>query len=68
MWTTHYVFLKQVAVGALKPGKAKTVSLSYNLPTGTSASGQYALGVIDATNIVAEIDETNNLIVFGPLP
>jgi len=61
-------FLKQVAVGALNPGKAQGKKLSYMLPTGQTASGQYVIAVIDATNTVLETDESNNVIVFGPLP
>lgn len=38
------------------------------LPPGTTASGQYVIAVLDAANVIAEQDETNNVIVFGPMP
>jgi uncharacterized repeat protein (TIGR01451 family) len=60
--------LKTIAVGALKPGQKQKKTVSVTLPTGSSASGQFVLAVVDAANVVAETNENNNVIVFGPLP
>jgi subtilase family serine protease len=35
---------------------------------GENATGKYVIAVIDGDKSVAEIDETNNIIVFGPIP
>lgn len=59
--------LKEVAVGALKPGKSQSKNLSYSLPLGESATGRYVIAVIDADNSVQEVDEGNNRVVGGPL-
>lgn len=61
-------FLRQVAVGALNPGHAQGKNLSYMLPTGQTASGKYVIAVIDATGLITETDETNNVLIFGPIP
>ncbi len=60
--------LKQVATGKVKLVKPKKRTLAVRLPTGTSASGEFVIAVIDADNRVAECDENNNVIIFGPLP
>jgi hypothetical protein len=61
-------FLKQVATGKIKAGKSKDRTISYSFKAGNSATGKYIIAVIDAGNTVAEADETNNNISFGPLP
>ena len=61
-------FLKQVATGTVKTAKSKTKTLSYSLPSGETASGEYIIAAIDADNTVAEANEGNNAIVFGPVP
>jgi len=61
-------FLKKVATGKIKAGKSKNTSISYSFKSGNSAAGKYIIAVIDAGNTVAESDETNNNISFGPLP
>jgi hypothetical protein len=38
------------------------------LSPGESAAGKFVIAVVDATNAVEEMNEGNNLIVFGPLP
>ncbi len=62
------LFLEQVTVGALKPGRAKSKKMKYKLPIGQTASGQYVIAVLDATGLIAEQDETNNALIFGPIP
>ena len=61
-------FLKKAATGKIKAGKSKNTSISYSFKPGDSAAGKYIIAVIDAGNAVAEADETNNNISFGPLP
>jgi len=62
------LLLKQQATGTVKLGKPKKRTLSAKLPVGVNGSGQFILAVIDADNTVAECNEGNNVIVFGPLP
>jgi subtilase family serine protease len=57
-----------VGTGKIRTGKGKVIRLSYNFPTGQNATGKYIIAVIDKDNTVKEIDETNNIIVFGPIP
>jgi len=57
--------LKEVRVKRLKPGKQRKKGLSVNLTA--PAIGQYVLAVVDATTLVAERDEGNNTVPFGPL-
>ena len=59
--------LKQQATGSVKLSKPKKKTLSANLPTGISGDGKFIIAVIDADNTVAECNEFNNIIVFGPL-
>ena len=61
-------FLKQVATGHIKSEENKTRTLSYSFPLGETASGKYIIAVMDADNTVVEIDESNNYVVFGPIP
>ena len=60
-------FLKSFSTGKLKAGKGKNINLSYNLPTGISASGKYVIAVIDPSNLVGDINESNNIVGFGPI-
>lgn len=60
--------MQRVTVGALMPGRAQRVILSYSLPSGQNASGKYVIAVIDATGLIPERDESNNVLVFGPIP
>jgi subtilase family serine protease len=62
------IYLNQVATGTIKAGKSKTRTLSYNFSTGETASGKYVMAVIDADNTVEESNESNNYVVFGPIP
>lgn len=55
-------------IKAIKAGKTGKASLTATLPAGTSASGKFVIAVVDAANAISESDESNNVIVFGPLP
>jgi hypothetical protein len=52
----------------IKVGKTGKAKLKTTLPVGANPSGKFLLAVVDAVNTVSESDETNNVIVFGPLP
>jgi len=55
--------LKQVSTGTMKTGKTKSKKFSYKFSTGSSASCQSVIAVIDADNAIEEISETNNQVV-----
>jgi hypothetical protein len=57
--------LKMVSTGKLRPGRSKTMKVSYN---GQSATGRYISAVIDKNNFVNEINEGNNICVSGRIP
>ena len=59
--------LKEAKISSRRAGQARKKGLGIRLPGG-SAAGQYVIAVVDATNTVAETDETNNAVAFGPLP
>jgi len=58
--------LRQVRVPRLTLGQAR--ALSFRAITGPSITGQYLIAVIDPGNLIPESNETDNIIVFGPLP
>ncbi len=58
---------KQLRVPVLKGGRSARRTFSLRLPAGASATGQYLIAVVDATNAVPETDETNNVSIYGPL-
>ena len=67
-------FLKEISIDAITEGAKKSAKLNVDLngltvkplPTGTR-SDDFVLGVVDATGLVTESDETGNFIVFGNL-
>jgi uncharacterized delta-60 repeat protein len=59
--------VKQVAMPAMDPGHSQRIRLRSAVPGG-SAAGMFVLGMVDADGAVAESDEANNVIAFGPLP
>ena len=60
--------LKSLAVGALQPKQKQPRTVTIALPAGSRATGKFVLAVVDATNVVTETNENNNVIVFGSLP
>jgi hypothetical protein len=61
--------LKQMATGTVKAyGGSVSKRFSLALPTGISASGRYVIAVLDPENAITEADETNNNVIFGPVP
>ncbi len=61
-------FLKKFGTGELLFGTSKRFSFGYKLPVGETATGKYVIAVMDIYDRIVEIDETNNEIVFGPIP
>ena len=59
--------LKSVATGKIKAKQSKAINLSYSFPLGQIVMDKYIVAVIDKYDSVKEIDETNNIIVFGPI-
>jgi hypothetical protein len=59
--------LKQQKVGKLKPGRSATKRFSAIL-RGQSASGKVVIAMVDATNAVAESNESNNTVPSSPIP
>jgi hypothetical protein len=59
--------LKTVHIRPLRSGQRRVSVFTIRLPRAVSAAGKYVLGVVDATNVVAETDETNNVQDRGPL-
>lgn len=68
VWDGGDTLLQQVTISALKAGKAKSKKIKQYLPISQTASGQYVLAVLDATGLIVEQNETNNVLVFGPIP
>jgi uncharacterized repeat protein (TIGR01451 family) len=60
--------LKDSQVNTLKVGRTKKRSLKMKLSTGTDATGQLVIAVLDSANAVVEGNETNNAVVSPPLP
>ena len=59
--------IKRLSLSKIKVGRSKALKLSYTLPVPQSALERYIIAVIDEDDLVKEIDETNNIIVFGPI-
>jgi hypothetical protein len=59
--------LKQSSTGKIKGGRGKSIKFSYSFPLGQIVTGKYIIAVIDKDNSVAEINETNNIITYGPI-
>ena len=60
-------FLKEIKTGTLKTSKSKNMSLSYSFQSGVSATDKYIIAVMDEYNTVSEANESNNVIVYGPI-
>ena len=60
--------LKRFSITKINKNSSKTVRFSSTLPSGQNGSGKYIVFVADADDMLLELDETNNIFVFGPLP
>jgi hypothetical protein len=57
-----------VGESRLAPLKSQeTQRVRFNAALKNSASGKYLIAVLDADNVVVEVNELNNTVVFGPL-
>jgi len=59
--------LASSTTSALKKGKNKKRTLKVTLPTGSNASGQFVIAVIDPEHSVTERNESNNSVSSGPI-
>ena len=55
------------SVPALSPGAIHLALFGVLTPDGVTPGGMYLVAVVDATQVVAETNEANNIMVFGPL-
>ena len=55
------------AVPALQPQAIDYTLFGVKVPAGLTAGGMYLVAVVDATHVLAENNETNNILVFGPV-
>ena len=62
------LLLKQYNVGKMLAGQSKTKNVSLKLPAGTTASGKYVIALVDADDSTPDADDSNNEVVFGPVP
>ena len=62
------ILLSTVQTALLGPGRTKQLKLKVTLQPGVSASGKFVLAVVDPADTLAESNETNNMVVFGPIP
>ncbi len=60
-------WFKSVSTGKIKAKQIKAIKLSMSFPLGQTVTGKYIIAVIDRDHSVTELDETNNVIVFGPI-
>jgi hypothetical protein len=60
--------LKQYRIKRLRPNQAFTRTLSLKLPKGTSLSGLYVVALADADDALPDVDDSNNILPYGPLP
>lgn len=60
--------LKQYGVGKLRANQTARRGLNLKVPKGTSASGKYVIALVDVDDVVPDVDDTNNIVTFGPLP
>ena len=59
--------LSSAISGKIKAEQSKRIKLNKSFPLGQVVTGKYVIAVIDKYDSVTEFDETNNIIVFGPI-
>jgi hypothetical protein len=62
------LLLKNYKIGKIGAGKERVKKLSLKLPKGVSATGKHIIALVDADDVLPDMDDTNNIIPFGPLP
>jgi len=60
--------LKTKRFSKLKTGKVRGQKQKIKTPPGYTTTGKFMIVVLDEGNLVFEGNETNNLIIYGPLP
>jgi CARDB/Beta-propeller repeat len=55
------------STGPLAPGESEDLPIQFRL-NGQNAGGRFLIAVVDATNVVPEANESNNVIVSAPVP
>ncbi|MBI3801528.1 MAG: FG-GAP repeat protein, partial [Deltaproteobacteria bacterium] len=60
--------LEEVKVRALAPQERIEVRLKIHLAREETASGSFVIAVLDATNVVSEVKEENNIVVSPQIP
>ncbi|MBI2882674.1 MAG: hypothetical protein HYY11_02005 [Candidatus Methylomirabilis oxyfera] len=60
--------LGDLHIKKLRPGRATIRKVKVRLPKGITASGKHLFAVVDALDSIAELDETNNVSMTGPIP
>lgn len=60
--------LKTKRFKSLNPGEVHAQNQKIKTPAGYTTTGKFMIIVIDEGNLVFEGDETNNLVIYGPLP
>jgi hypothetical protein len=60
---------KRLSTGKIKVNMSKPIKLNYNFsfPVGGSSKGKYIIAVIEDDSL-GDIDEANNIILYGPIP
>ena len=59
---------KPIAIPALQPSEMKVIQLNSKLRTAVAASGKFVIANLDPAGSIAEIEEGNNHVAFGPVP
>jgi hypothetical protein len=59
--------LKTFKINKLKAKKSKLIRFNYKFDNTYISTDRYLLSVIDSPNLIAETDEINNVVVFGPM-
>lgn len=54
--------------GPIAAYSSRIINMKLNVPRGMTTTGKYIIAFIDSDNKVVEGNETNNIVVFGPLP
>jgi len=67
-WGSGDQLIGQQLSGGLQAGATEQIRLGVHHPRALMTSGRYVIAVVDAADNQMESDETNNVIVYGPMP
>jgi len=68
IWDESDRFLEYADIPVLGGNEATPVRFSVKLEQGLTASGQFVIAVLDAFDVVPEVNEENNIVVSSPIP